>query len=256
VTPIWANGKFNAGYSHLEGVTITNRGSGYTADPVVTFSSAPTYGNADNYTLKVFTDYLDKYRVGGKIQAPSSAKSAYWYRGDSLTAWDILNGTSSANLVTAALPYVGSVDSVVGVKDFAGAQLYGKDYLIAADGKLYEGALKKGKYPVTLLDDGPWQSIATSLRNVAAVKTDGTMWTWGTNGRSATAFNTDLAGALFGDASDVGATRSTPTQIASEAEWLAVFYIQGAGYAAIRKDAICRDIDQPMEYWPDWAYGG
>ena len=258
VTGIWATSKFTPGYSHLDGVTITNRGSGYTADPVVTFSAAPTYGNADNYTLKVFTDYINTHLRNGSIQAASNANwSEYWYRGSSSTAWQIFNGTSSANLVTAAIPYVGAdaPENVISVSHFAGAHHYGEDYIISADGKMYKGGLRKGKYAVELFDEGPWQSIATSLRNVAAVKKDGSLWTWGWNGVAAGSFNQTLDEVLFGDSSDIGTTRTTPVQIASEAEWLSVFFIQDGGYAAIRKDAICRDIDQPMEYWPDWAYG-
>jgi alpha-tubulin suppressor-like RCC1 family protein len=139
------------------------------------------------------------------------------------------------------------------VRDLAG----NSNLVLGADRKLYllgnDGSASQNRSLVDLFDGGEWQSIAFAGSVSCGIKTDGTMWSWGTQG--------NVQGALFGDLSEFGTQRTTPVQVASEAEWVRVRHFwdpleNGAMMLAIRKDAICRAIDQPFELWPNWAYGG
>ena len=77
-------------------------------------------------------------------------------------------------------------------------------------------------------------TIAASFGCGAAIKTDGTLWTWGKNYR----------GALGqGDVSN----RSTPTQVGSDKTWRAV-HGQAGGFKAIKSDGT-------MWGWGDNSYG-
>lgn len=100
----------------------------------------------------------------------------------------------------------------------------------------------------------------------AGIKTDGSLWTAGNN----------LYGGLA-ETQDLTLTRKTPSHVCIGESWLSLStansdavggsfsmyrYLRGSPgvgggynrYAAIRKDAICREIDQPMEYYPDSYY--
>ncbi|NBX72710.1 MAG: hypothetical protein EBQ89_00225 [Alphaproteobacteria bacterium] len=80
---------------------------------------------------------------------------------------------------------------------------------------------------------------------IVGIKQDGTMWSAGRNDNG-----------LLGDNDDLLASRRAMERIASPAVWKDVFAFTGFGpmFVAIRKDAICRQIDQPMEYYPDDYY--
>jgi hypothetical protein len=81
---------------------------------------------------------------------------------------------------------------------------------------------------------------------IVAVKNDGSLVAAGKNN----------SGAL-GDGSPLSATRRALEPIATQAKWLdvCVFGLLDVTQCyAIRKDAICREIDQPMEYYPDDYY--
>lgn len=81
---------------------------------------------------------------------------------------------------------------------------------------------------------------------IVAVKDDGSLLSAGRND----------SGAL-GDGSPLSASRRTLEPIATQAKWLdvCVFGLLDVTQCyAIRKDAICREIDQPMEYYHDDYY--
>ena len=96
---------------------------------------------------------------------------------------------------------------------------------------------------VTLVDSGPWASVTSSGSAWAALRTDGTLYTWGDDP------------IMLGDGS--GSTRATPTAICDGHKWVFVTgygTVNGSIFYAIRKDAVCREPDQAMEYWPSWFF--
>jgi len=262
----------------INAIRITNSGSGYTADPSVTFSVAPTSGSAQ-IKLKVFTSTLRKTFSSGSLflsddnkiwaleapVAPSGGLTSYALRWatehKTTTTTANANGTFDKPLSSVSWSVSGNPGRVASRK-----------YLLDTSGALFElnelgrvtGSNTSDYNPELVakfekLNDGPWKSVAFGgdFRGADAVcfcgvKTGGTMWTWGKNGES----TSSLQYALLADGTNVAASRTTPAQVASEAEWLQVYDVAGRCFLAIRKDAICRDIDQPMEYWPDWHFGG
>lgn len=266
---------FGAARTRISGVIITTPGRGYASSPQVTFSRPPDNGTAPNISLRVFDDYIVSKSRGGND-------------GNFALCYVTAKGTTTHINFDPSWMYDNSRPSFLGsdgidwnwmketiydepVQQFA-QRLgfnYSSDqtsvqrlYYIGKNKKLYVSRDAVGD-PLQwdVLDDGPWRSIAGFVTNqntgvLAAVKETGALYTWGINGRS-TFFGDNLINpfesALFGDESPLGEERQTPTQVAESAEWLSV--VAGpAMFAAIRKDAICREIDQPMEYFPDWHY--
>lgn len=82
--------------------------------------------------------------------------------------------------------------------------------------------------------------------SVVAIKEDGTLATGGRNDSG-----------VFGDGSPLSASRRTMQEVASSAKWVDVCafgHINKVACYAIRKDAVCRELDQPMEYYDDEYY--
>jgi hypothetical protein len=91
-----------------------------------------------------------------------------------------------------------------------------------------------------------WDFNGTLYRKyLVAIKTDGTMYSAGKNDNG-----------LLGDSVNLAISRRAMQQIASEARWVDVYCYAGFNpvCVAIRKDAICREIDQPMEFYRDDYY--
>jgi hypothetical protein len=249
---------------------ITNPGSGYVSDATLTFSRAPDDGILpSDFQLKAWTDYVVS-------EDPGSLNGSHRF-------FDNLGKTVSITppLLPRPSGYFANVswitsnfetlvkntgaDSVgVAVKQHASnfpnnSQANQVRFFIGQDEKLYRynnnpGAGKDAGFEV--LDDGPWASLCCSGRTFCGVKRDGTMYTWGVNGTGSGGATANYNRVFFGDGSEVNASRDTPTRIAADADWVSAWRVSDYGFIAIRKDAICRDIDQPMEYWPDWHFGG
>lgn len=92
--------------------------------------------------------------------------------------------------------------------------------------------------------DGVWKSAAVTSSGAVAVRDDYTLWAWGRNWSG-----------ILGTSTNWETFSSTPTQIATDYEWVDVFATNAGSFSdfaiAIRKDSQRRDFDQPMEYWPD-----
>lgn len=259
--------------SRLGQVVITNPGSGYTSDVTVTFSAAPVQHAQPTVTLQVFSDYVVSAHINlspansldnfvfltasgktcnlirfvhhGFVFVPNDAQ---WVKYTQLLDRTFTNPKN-------AIGFSGRNQFFPSERS-RGADLIPCDTFIGADKKLYkyntQTVVPTAAPGYEVIDNGPWASLAFSGNTFCGVKEDGTMYTWGQN--SFPSFgNRSFDGAFFGDASAVGATR-TATRIAPECDWLQVFGIETQGFIAIRKDAICRELDQPMEYFPDWHY--
>jgi hypothetical protein len=243
---------------------ITDPGSGYVTNPSVTASRPgdvnPT-APPPTIKLRVFNEYMDEayhrpcgtltFSSGG-ILCRSNANRLYRLRIPAHVTTESFVSTDDIPWLSESTPRDRSNVHVL-VRDLAG----NSNLVLGVDRKLYllgaDGSASGNRSLVDLFDGGEWQSIAFAGSVSCGIKTDGTMWSWGTQG--------NVRGALFGDLSEFGTVRTTPVQVASEAEWLRVRHFwdpleTGAMMLAIRKDAICRAIDQPFELWPDWAYGG
>jgi hypothetical protein len=263
VEPIWAD-TGESPSTFPVGMKITNPGSGYTFNPTVTPNRAadvnPT-SPATEITLKVFADHVvEAYqRQCGTFTSPNDgilcrgATGRVWYvRIPDHVSQDGLSSTNNIPWASDITPsYQGST---VFVYDFGGGGFVADSaggHFIGLNKKLYRREPTTNQ--IELVDDSDWQSVAQFDRVICGVKADGSMWSWGTQGGP--------RNALFGDETEFGSSRATPVQIASDAQWLSVRSIGGnvarpvGAMVAIRKDAVCRDIDQPMEYWPDWAFG-
>jgi hypothetical protein len=250
VEPVWRN-PTDTGYFVLSSLKITNTGKGYTQNPAVTFSVPPdTYHkpffddkstSSFSLQLKVFGKTITKSLFGSPLQSinhfAASDGSTWRFPNPSTqnTEWAV----SLASTYTTA----SSALAVIAIASFA-------SYVLTLSGEMYKLNSSTRKYE--LFDSGEWVSIAFCWDVVAAVHKNGGLYTWGVNGDTS---RQNLFSAVFGDGTEVGVSRATPTRICGSTEWVAVFGTYD-GFIAIRKDAICRDIDQPMEYWPDWAYGG
>lgn len=121
-----------------------------------------------------------------------------------------------------------------GVRDYV-IDREGPVYAISSSGELF----KSSGSSMALFDAGPWARIAHAFGTIAAIKDDGGLYTWGSTY------------GLFGDGSVE--PRSSPVRVAPWAEWISCDSAGGGRplFIAIRKDAVCRSADQPMEYWPD-----
>jgi hypothetical protein len=270
-------------YRPLVAIQIVNPGAGYTQNAVVSFSRAPdnTTQNAPALALKLkpWLNYVvDHLSQGGQgrvddVMSPALAQEAVGslspfvqIQGPSLLDNDgktvkfkpspVANGHwvhSNYEMFTAA-EVAPDNSSVIAAKRIAFGDSEHPAYGIAQDGALYR-QLSNAFGNWELVSSDVWVSLASSVRTYCGVKADGSVWTWGRNSNSEFGPK-NFNGVYFGDGSAVDAQRTTPTQIANSAEWVSVWSLGDAGFIAIRKDAICRDIDQPMEYWPDWHFGG
>jgi hypothetical protein len=274
VQGVWQDDPYMSGYSKLIGVQITNPGGGYSSDPTVTLSRAadavPVGGVAQtpNITLSVFSDVIDSDFPG---YSNGNLAQDQLFRASSGRVWSLNFPRSFVSYEERSwafdcTPKKASGETVL-VNELVSINSTTVRF-IGADKKIYSGTSSintQGPQPigdVAIFDGDSWSSLAAvtyfAASNVAegrvycGTKTDGSMWSWGDNSGQAGVRGRYV---LFGDGSEVGATRSTPAQIAPEAEWVRVQHVGGA-FVAIRKDAICREIDQPMEYWPEWYYYG
>lgn len=129
-----------------------------------------------------------------------------------------------------------SLDSFLDIDSIPANRIEGYRFSLSCigDGYISGASFRPGDYNGSLF-----------RKFLVGIKTDGTMWSAGSNNNG-----------LLGDSLDLTATRRTMQQIASEARWVDVSCVAGFGPVciAIRKDAICREIDQPMEYYPDSYY--
>lgn len=244
---------FDPQYSYLQKLEITNTGSGYSSDPPVVFGREPdaktsdgtafgsidTPGIATSITMTVFSDKITQL-----LSQPSRQNSQNEWLADSGNVWalPLVNATNDVWAISKNADYQTSAGAQLLLKDKAIAS----SYVLTVSGAVYKFA--SGSY--SLIDSGPFVSMASADNVVALVKNDGGLYTFGTNGNTA---RRNTYGALFGDLTEVGTVRAAPAQIASEADWVSVWGFVD-GFAAVRKDAICRSIGQQMEYWPDWYY--
>jgi hypothetical protein len=251
---------------------IAHPGSGYTSPPSISFDPAPVSGTPTRVELQLFessirkqmqddtfTSRLTETQVGEayRFTVPPtsfirSANSLYGYSGDpadrtsrvavseNYRTGNFQNNGMFGWVANNSQSYFRS--TIGGVADTVTA--YGSSggsmHLLATDGRLYKlpppGGSSSGP---ELVSGGEWVSIAQSHGTLAAVNKNGGLYTWG-----------DTPG-LYGDGTT--SVRSSPVRVAPEAEW--VDCVGGWGnrplFIAIRKDATCRGIDEPMPLWPD-----
>lgn len=129
-----------------------------------------------------------------------------------------------------------SLDTFLDIDSIPANRIEGYRFALSCigDGYVSGASFRPGDYNASLF-----------RKFLVGIKTDGTMWTAGKNDNG-----------LLGDSVDLTASRRSMQQIATEARWVDASCVAGFGPAciAIRKDAICREIDQPMEYYPDSYY--
>jgi len=171
--------------------------------------------------------------------------------------WDVVNATDAFHdriLFHSAGPYRFARSGVV---ISSGGRLYvanpSLDSTLEID-SIAANRVEGNGFALSCIGDGyaSGATFATTDYNntlfrkfLVGIKTDGTMWSAGKNDNG-----------LLGDSVDLTASRRTMQQIASEARWVDVYCYAGFNpvCVAIRKDSICREIDQPMEYYSDDYY--
>lgn len=270
----------------LRSVYILNPGSGYSSPPSAGFSDTPIVGTAQTIQAEVFTDtprdfigsrQAAGYNQGttpamfvtennrlfsfvvpptslppsGEVMAGSTSESSRRigassdyatvrrvFNGDVICRgwaerrYDV-DGTQDYRTVTSS-----------GVKDSAASGLpyavFGANAsafcFIGGDDRLY--VLGPSGYSV--FGTGRWSRVASVFGTLAAISLDdGGLYTWG------------AAPGLYGDGTTT--VRDYPVRVAPGTEWIDVIPVgrNAPVFIAIRKDAVCRSIDQPMEYWPD-----
>ena len=250
-------------------VRVRNPGSGYTTNPTVTTTATPTAGAsspAPTITLKVFDKFASSFAAVNSYGVNDSSNGHFLDSDGNLWSVRIPSLTVSTSDDGSTYPATAFADNTVepagGVVSwisdaspvntssqplqlsaYVDPSLGGQRFAITKNGELWKQN-PAGNWSV--FDGGPWAAVAQNYRILCGVKRDGTMWSWG-----------EVRGNIwehcFGDETPLNTTRAAPVQIAPEAGWVSVFAANG-GFIAIRKDAICRDVDQPMEYWPDWYF--
>ena len=73
-------------------------------------------------------------------------------------------------------------------------------------GQLGDGTLINKNTPIQIGTDNNWVNIGTGEFHSAAIKADGTLWTWGSN-----------ANGQLGDGTTIN--KKTPTQIGTDNNW-------------------------------------
>jgi hypothetical protein len=273
-------------YKPLASIKIDNTGEGYSEDATVTFSRAPDSVTAGapalDFKLKPWLNWVTDYISTGPHDlvpnASPTLEQAIPGLFSSVQVFSpVLLDNAGKQVLALTTPLTDNNWLYSGFRVFTdlsanpdestavpakrvvvcptATQLFA--FAISNDGKLYK-QLGNAFRNWELVSSDSWVSLASSVRTFCGVKSDGSMWTWGRNSSFGDGefepknFN----GVYFGDGSALDAQRTSPTQIAAAADWVSVWPLGGGGFIAIRKDAICRDIDQPMEYWPDWHFGG
>ena len=97
-----------------------------------------------------------------------------------------------------------------------------------SQGQLAQNSTSVAAYssPVRVGTDTNWSTVDTSGDCVVAVKTDGTLWSWGRN----------EVGALGQNQGPGSGTVSSPTQIGTGTTWLNVVSVRENGYQAVKSD--------------------
>lgn len=109
----------------------------------------------------------------------------------------------------------------------------------AGCGKLGDNAIGFRSSPVQTVSAGTnWKQISVGWDNIAAVKTDGTLWIWGSN----------FSGQLGTNLAGLAASRSSPVQTVSNATTWKQVSAGGAAAAAIK-------IDGTLWMWGFNGYG-
>ena len=215
---------------------ITNTGSGYTSDQAITRagSGLPSTGATASVFTETITSHADSTADGFYSTSFISNTGKTWR----FNAHE--NDSFSGVWATETTPTNSASGSLVPIKQASW------NVVLGTDGKIYTYTQGSGR-SVSLNDSGPWQAVAglpgggtAENRIICAIDSQGQMFTWGGANRYG----------LYGDDSMPLVSRSGPARIASSAEWLNVWAV-GTYFVALRKDAVCRDFDQPMEYWPD-----
>lgn len=251
-------------------IHIAHPGSGYIGPPSVSFDPAPVSGTPWTVELQLFESTIRKQMQDGNFTSslfetqvgevykftvpPTSftraAGSLYGHSGEPADIASRVGVNYSYKTGTNFPEYTSNGmfgwvandsqayfrSSIGGVADVvtANAELH----LLATDGRLYK-VPSSGSAGPQLVSGGEWVSIAQSHGTLAAVNKNGGLYTWG------------ATPGLYGDGTT--SVRNSPVQIAPEAEW--VECVGGWGnrplFIAIRKDATCKGIDEPMPSWPD-----
>jgi alpha-tubulin suppressor-like RCC1 family protein len=108
-------------------------------------------------------------------------------------------------------------------------------------GQLGDNTTVHKSSPVQTVSAGTnWKQVSCAYSNCAAIKTDGTLWTWGSNGAGQLGDNT-------GDPIGGTANKSSPVQpIARGTNWK--YVVAGALMAAIRM-MVPYGLGEPIHVW-------
>lgn len=242
--------------------TVMKSGRGYSSapSPVVEPPGGPNDirgGSGAQFSCETFDDshsFVSSDAVGDDFLIDNNG-GLYSFGVSSY--WDVINTTNAFHdriLFHSAGPYRFARGGVV---ISSGGRLYVANH--AADSALEIDTIAANRiegngFALSCIGDGyasgatftSWDYNGSLFRKfLVGIKTDGTMWSAGKNDNG-----------LLGDSVDLTASRRAMQQIAPEARWVDVYCYAGFNpvCVAIRKDAICREIDQPMEYYPDSYY--
>lgn len=195
----------------VSSITITEPGSGYTSDIQLQFSSPPITGNANDFKLKVNTEWF----VANGNERAYNTTAQFIFSSGSMTGrdWSFPPPASNYNGWIPKFTFKDSAGNTIPVKH----TLLSNSHVFSLSGNIY----KSTSDGFVLLDNYTYKSVAKAGEVVACVRDDNCLYTFGTNGEDTT--RAYAYGAYFGDDSEIGSVRALPQKIASEAEWVSVF---------------------------------
>jgi alpha-tubulin suppressor-like RCC1 family protein len=162
---LWGRVDFGSGYTHgfLGDNSIINRSS-----PVQTISGGTNWksvSTAESHTAAIKTDgtlWLWGYGIYGRLGNNSEISR-------SSPVQTISGGTNWKSVSTSKY-------NSAAIKTDGSLWLWGS----ASNGRLGDNSIINRSSPVQTISGGTnWKSVSTSIYHAAAIKTDGTLWSWG-----------------------------------------------------------------------------
>ena len=195
-------------------VSIISPAAGITTNNMPLLSYAVNYG-----TVTVLVDGVAVSKASGD-NLDVLADGSHTVRVESVDASGYATSAEVKFIVDVTPPLASSISNFTSIA--AGDS---HSIGITADGTLWQwgatldaslppgegGSWASVTFPARISADHSWKSVAAGLSSNLAIKTDGTLWAWGTNGDG-----------QLGLGDDTGADIYTPVQIGTDSDWKAV----------------------------------
>jgi len=98
------------------------------------------------------------------------------------------------------------------------------------DGRLGDGTLNDRNTPIRIGTDTNWESVSAGGNHTVAIRTDGTIWAWGSNGQGS-GFSAGTGDGRLGDGTTNN--RSSPVQVGIAPNWVPLIVSAGENHTVI-----------------------